>query len=205
MELSHLAERAARKPAHASPSSPLAPLLGCVVVAACVFGIALGGGAKGSELLVAPISFALLGVLIAVQRWSTAADQREEADAWIERGYEGRASRYAWRIDELTRARERTALARSIRSILPELGRPARNAAVPLNRGALRPHRGLLASLADRLDALERPVSAAGMLAVSRLLTQPDSCLYAPLAYGGRISRAEAELAAILDRLEVHR
>jgi len=203
MELSHQAEGARRK--HVSPQSLWAPLLGCFAVAGCVFGIALGGGATGSERLVAPISLALLGVVIAVQRWSTAADLREEADAWIARGYEGRASRYAWRVDELTNARERRLLARSVRDVVQLVQKPHPQAIVPLNSAALCPHVALLTKLADRLGDLEQPVAAVGILAVHRLLTQPDSCLYAPLAYGGRIPRAETELAEILDRLEVRR
>jgi len=201
MELSHLAERAVRKPA--SPPAPWLPLVGCVAVAACVFGFALGGGATGSALLVAPISFALLGVVIAVQRWSAGADLREEADAWIGRGYEGSASRYAWRVEELTNVRERKLLARSVRDVVPLVQKARPQTIVPLNAAALRPHIALLTELADRLADLRQPVAAAGILAVHRLLTDPDSCLYAPLAYGGRIPRAEAQLTEILDRLEV--
>ncbi|HZQ89330.1 MAG TPA: hypothetical protein VFA42_04935 [Gaiellaceae bacterium] len=201
MELSHHAERALRK--HVSPQSLWAPLLGCVAVAGCVFGIALAGGATGSALLVAPITFALLGVVIAVRRWSAAADLREEADLWIERGYEGRASRYAWRVEELTSAHERRLLARSVRDVGLLAEKPSLQAILPLNRAALRPHLTLLADLADRLGDLQRPVAAAGILAVHRLLTQPDSSLYAPR--GGRIPRVEADLTKILDRLEVRR
>jgi len=203
MELSHLAEWTARKPS--SPPSPRLPLIGCGVVAACVFGIAFGGGATGSSLLVAPITVALLGIVIAVRRWSAAADLREEGDAWIGRGYEGRASRYAWRVEELTSAHERRLLARSVRDVVSLVQKPSLQAIVPLNRDALRPHLALLAKLAHRLGDLQQPVAAAGILGVRRLLTQPDSCLYAPLAYGGRIPRAEAELTEILDRLEVRR
>jgi hypothetical protein len=198
MELSQLAHRAARK--EPAPSSPWAPLFGCVAVAAGAFAVALGGGVTGSALLVAPVSFALLGGLVAVQRWSDGADLRDAADAWIARGYDGRASRYAWRAEQLTSARERKLLARSVRDAAQLVRRPTFQTIVPLNRAALRPHLALLTALADRLADLERPVSAAGILAVHRLLTKPDSCLYAAKTRG-----AEAELSEVLDRLEVRR
>jgi hypothetical protein len=47
-----------------------------------------------------------------------------------------------------------------------------------LNRVALRPHAPLLTALADYLADLERPVDAAGVRAVRRLLTDPDGPLY---------------------------
>ena len=64
--------------------------------------------------------------------------------------------------------------------------------AVPLDRGGLRPHATLLSDLAERLDDLERPVSAAGILGVRRLLTEPNSPLYRRTADG------EARVPAVL-------
>ena len=122
---------------------------------------------------------------------------------WIERGYENRASRYAWRIAELTSVRERRMLACTVRDIVPELSLRHRPTASPLNRGALRPYRTELISLADRLDDLVRPVSAAGILAVHHLLTEPDSVLYARYDFDERPREVGAELDATLDRLEV--
>ena len=180
------------------------PIVVCAAVAAAVFGAAASGGLHGSMLVVAPVSFALFGVFLAIDRWITGHRLRNEADAWIGRGYESAGSRYAWRVAELTSARERTILAASMHGVVAELDAPRRSPAVPLARGALRSHRDLVAAIADRLGRMDRPVAAGGVVAVNRLLTQPDSCLYTPVAYGGRIPRAEAELSEVLDRLEVH-
>jgi hypothetical protein len=74
-----------------------------------------------------------------------------------------------------------------------------------LNRRALRPQHGRLVALADRLADSERPVSASGIVAVNRLLTLPDSPLYAHPGPDGPVRDTGAELGAILDRLEVRR
>ncbi len=166
-----------------APRSPLLPLLLCVGGAVVVLGLGALSGLHLDPLLVAPISLALLGVVLAVRRWDERRHLRADADAWIERGYEHHmASRYGWRIDELTSRRERRMLGGSVREIVPELSPRRLPGASPLNRVALRPYRADLIALADRLDDLERPVSAAGMLGVRRLLTDPDSVLYAPTA-----------------------
>ena len=60
-------------------------------------------------------------------------------------------------------------------------------------------------ALADRLDHLERPVSAAGILGVHRLLTESGSVLYARLEFDDRPRDIGAELGEILDGLEVRR
>jgi hypothetical protein len=185
-----------------TPRQPLTPLFLCATGAAVVLGIAALSGLDGESLLVAPISLALLGVVLAVRRWDERRQLRKAADAWIERGYESRASRYGWRIHELTSVRERRLLGCTVREIVPELSQRHRYTASPLNRAALRPHRAALIALADRLDDLTRPVSAAGILAVHHLLTQPDSVLYASY-FDERPRNAGAELGAILDRLEV--
>lgn len=204
VELTSLLQRADRK--RATRPGPIWPSLGvCVAVAAAALGAAAAGGLRGSVLLEAPASFALLGVFLALDRWAEAGRLRADADEWIARGYESPASRYGWRVVELTSERERKLLARSVRDIVLELDAARRSPFVPIDRAALRPHRDLITSIADRLSRLDRPVAAGGVLAVHRFLTQPDSCLYAPLAYGGRIPRAEVELTEALDRLEVRR
>jgi hypothetical protein len=107
--------------------------------------------------------------------------QREAAaDRWIERGSDDSAdSPVAWRIQELVSERERLRLARSVRGVLKDLSATRLPGASPLNRVALRPHASLLAALADRLANLEYTVRAPGILAVRRLLTDPDGPLYA--------------------------
>ena len=62
-----------------------------------------------------------------------------------------------------------------------------------------------LVALADRLDDLGQPVSAAGILGVHRLLTQPDSVLYTRPSFDKQPRDVGAELGATIDRLEVHR
>jgi len=51
--------------------------------------------------------------------------------------------------------------------------------ASPLNRVAARPHAELLGELAERLAALDRPVTPQAILEVENLLTSPGSALYA--------------------------
>lgn len=202
MDLAHFANPSVR-PAE-TPRTPLTPLFLCTAGAAVVLGLGALSGLHGDSLLVAPISLALLGVVLAIRRWDERRQLRAAADAWIERGYENRAaSRYAWRVDELTCVRERRLLGCTVRDIVPELSLRRRPTVSPLNRSALRPYRAELIALADRLDDLCRPVSAAGILAVHHLLTEPDSALYAHYHFDERPRNVGAELGAILDRLEV--
>jgi hypothetical protein len=63
--------------------------------------------------------------------------------------------------------------------------------------------RSVRIALADRLDDLDRPVSAAGMRAVRRLLTEPDGVLYARPLPDEPSRDIARELGAVLDRLEV--
>ncbi|MGD0715006.1 MAG: hypothetical protein ABSB24_12610 [Gaiellaceae bacterium] len=203
MDFAQLVRLAPRR--HTAPSAPWVPAAACLAAALAVLGLGVAGGLAGDTLLVAPVSLALLGLVLAAQRWEERRRACAAADAWIARGYENRASRYGWRIKELTSWRERRLLGRSVRSIVPELAAGRLPGASPLNRGALRPHRAELIALADSLDDVGRPVSAAGILAVRRLLTEPDSVLYARPFFDGQPRNIGAELGAILDRLEVRR
>ena len=92
-------------------------------------------------------------------------------------------------------------LGSSVREIVDAVSPRRLPGASPLNRVALRPYCHGLVTLADRLDDLDRPVSVAGVLAVRRLLTDPDGVLYAR-PFVGDIGR---ELAALTARLEAHR
>jgi hypothetical protein len=164
-----------------------------------VFALGDVAGLTGRDLLVAPLTLLLFGALQAGRSFLARERRRNSADAWIEQGHDSPAAWYGWRIAELTAPRERRLLARSLRSVVADLSsRRFASAVVPLNRRALRPYAGLLAELAERLDALERPVSAAGMLRVQRLLTLPDSPLYA----GGAADDRARTIRAALDRLE---
>jgi hypothetical protein len=203
MDLVQLVRVAPRR--HPVPSAPWLPAGACLAAGTAVFGVGVAGGLAGRSLLVAPLSLVLLGLVLAALRWEERHRACAAADAWIVRGYENRASQYAWRIDELTSQRERRLLGRSVRRIVPELAAGRRPGASPLNRFALRPFRSELIALADRLDDFERPVSAAGILGVHRLLTEPGSVLYSRPSFDKQPRDIGAELGAILDGLEVSR
>jgi hypothetical protein len=141
----------------------------------------------------------------AIHSWIDRRRARPEADAWIAGCNGSGANGYAWRVDELTSRRERKRLGRSVRSIVPELSAGRLPGASPLNRVALRPYRSELIALADRLDDLDRPVSAAGVLAVRHLLTEPGSALYARGWMDEPAPNPGRELVAVLDSLEVRR
>ena len=201
MDLIHPAEF--REEPDGAPRPVLAPVVLLAVVSGAVFAVSLLSGLRGDELLVAPVSLALLGVVLTVRRWDERRRLCAAADRWIERGYENRAARYTWRIDELTSVRERRMLACTVRDVVPELAARRRPTGSLLNRPALRPHRAELIALADRLDDLARPVSAAGILGVHHLLTEPGSVLYAGSFLDDRPRDVGAELGVTLDRLEV--
>jgi hypothetical protein len=202
MDLAHLVHPAPRRES-APPPRPLPAAFPSAALACIALGAGLAAGASLDVLLVAPVSLALFGAVQAGRRWNERRRQRAAADAWIARAGGYRIVSYSWRVDELTSARERRLLARSLRSVLDALSRTRMPGAVPLNRVALRPHEALLARLADRLAQLERPVSAAGILQVHRLLTNPDSPLYArPPA--GEAAAVWGTLEAVLASLEVH-
>jgi len=135
-------------------SAPWAPAVVCGTAAAVVFGAGVAGGVHGATLLVTPVSVALLGVVLLVQRRLDAFRARSSADAWIARGYDSPRSRYGWRVAELTSRRERRRLAHSLR-------RTAEQA----DAGP-----SLLVAIADRLADTSRPISACGALAVERLV-----------------------------------
>ena len=126
--------------------------------------------------------------------WWERRRRREEADAWIASGF---APRFRWRAEELTSRRERRLLARSVRGVIADLSPRRLPGPVPVNRVAVRPHVELLATLADRL-ADQRPVAPVGILAVRRVLTDPDGPLYTR----DRCDVAHA-LAGVIEQLEV--
>jgi hypothetical protein len=204
MDLAHSANLDARR--SGTPPTPLAPLVLFTVGAAVVLGLGSLVGLRGDSLVVGPVSLALLGLVQAVRRWDARRRLCAEADAWIRRGYENRTgARYGWRIDELTSARERRLLGRSVRAVVAQLSDRRSLGAVPLDRIGLRPCRSNLVALADRLEALDRPVSPSGILAVHLLLTEPGSVLYARSSFDKRPldTDTSAVLGAVLHHLEV--
>jgi hypothetical protein len=169
--------------------------------------LALGAtaGLAGRDLVVAPISLVLFGAWRAARSGVERHRVRSTADAWIARGHDDAAGWYGWRIDELTAPRERRLLARSLRDVAVEAAsrRPATFTA-PVNRMVVRPQIAALRELADRLEALQRPVSARGVLEVHALLTSPGSPLYArPLLSGSAVRDCARAIDIALDDLEV--
>jgi hypothetical protein len=125
--------------------------------------------------------------------WLERRRARAEADEWIRHGF---ASRFRWRVEELTTPRERKLCARSLHGVLGEITGKKLPGAAPLHTTALRPHVALLEAIEARLldDA---PVGAVGMLAVNDFLTSPASCLFSTVDDVG------SDLQAVLDQLEV--
>jgi hypothetical protein len=187
-----------------APRSPFVPLSACLALAGVAAAIGGDAGLTGAALLEAPLSLAVLGIVLAIGHAVRGTRAREEANDWIRRGYE---SRFRWRVAELTSRRERKAAARSLRALLRELEFGAPLGPVPINRRAVRANRALVAALAERLLD-PRPVTAAGMVAVENLLTLPESPLFPrhldtdpdPAREAGSLRRA---LAAAIDELEV--
>lgn len=164
-------------------------------MAALAAGWAVGLNWPGRAVV--PVALALLGLIKTGQRWNERRRRCAIADAWLRGG--GRSEQFAWRAEELISSRERRLLARSLRSVVRELGSPPGfRSTVPLNRKALRPHKAELAALAERLDDLELRVSPAGILEVERLLTSPGS----PLHLHAPEADLSETLAAIRRKLE---
>ena len=139
------------------------------IAAATLFAAGKAGGLHGTMLLVTPLSLAILGCFVALDRWTDRYKLRSSADAWIARGYDSARSRYGWRVEELTSRRERKALARSLRSLSSHVAHPVGPSPVPIDVVALRPCLPFFEQLTERLEDASRPVSASGVLGVERL------------------------------------
>jgi hypothetical protein len=126
--------------------------------------------------------------------------ERVAADAWIQRSSTV-PSQLSWRAAELTSPHERNLLARSLRGVVDGPVPSRVPGAAPLNRVLVRPHAELLLRTADRLDDLERPVAARGILEVQWLLADPDSPLYGDDSEPEDIRKA---VVAALDLLDIH-
>ncbi len=142
----------------------------------------------GLTVLIRPLSglvfagiFVAAGVLQASLAYHELVGLRRLADGELLR--EGRphvsSALVTWRSAELTSVSHRTALARAVARTERDLSPAKLPGASPLNRVAARPHADLFRRLADRLGALDRPVTPRAVLPIEDLLTSPDSPLYA--------------------------
>src|SRR5262245_24048857 len=105
---------------------------------------------------------------------------------------------FAWRIAELTAARERLVLAHSLRDLVDDVLSRRLLGAAPINRIGLLPRTRELLALAARLEQLDRPVEARGMLLVRELLTNGGG----PLYLDGNVGELSADLAGIHQALD---
>lgn len=159
------------------PPRPLPVVVAYLPLGLGALGIGFAAGLAWPELLIAPISFVLAGVLQGVRRWLELIRRRRAADQWLRHGM-APLPLHRWRAAELVSVRERRLLARSLDEVVHELKSRTCSSAVPLNRMGLRPHEAEIAALAERLADLARPVSPTGILLVHDLLTRSKSPLY---------------------------
>jgi hypothetical protein len=164
----------------------------------------------GASDLIRPLSgFVFAGIFVAAGALRTAFACHElralrgSADRELRAGQQSylQTGPLEWRAAELTSPRRRLVLARAVARTERDLLPKTLPGASPLNRVALRPHIDLLRELAERLRALDRPVSASGVLQVEELLTSSESPFYAR----ERADEARSALRACLEALEGER
>jgi hypothetical protein len=107
-------------------------------------------------------------------------------------------SRLSWRVAELTSRNTRLSLARAFRRTVDDANPKYLPCASPLNRGAVRSNADRFEAVARRLEALDHPVRARGVLLGERLLVDGSSVLYDP-ARGAFLADV---LDGVLDALE---
>ena len=144
-------------------------------------------------------------VLLAAFRAALAARDRwilrRRADALLRAGVRvhPQSELLVWRAAELTSARNRRILSRSLSGILQDLEHPSPFSAVPLNRPAVRPHVAEAQAVIGRLRDVEQPVAPRGMVFVEELLTDGFA---SPLYIGGAGGDVRAALMACLSALD---
>jgi hypothetical protein len=165
------------------------PVAAVVLALAAVHVLSLRTGAVVGGLLALPGLAWALGERVGLARCRRAADHLLAAmpGAHVPR-------RLAWRAEELTSPRRRRGLARALRQLLSAVDGSPRSWGVPFDREAVRRNAGLVATIASRLAAVQRPVHPGAVILVEQLLTDPErSPLYA--------SHAERELRQALARV----
>lgn len=128
-----------------------------------------------------------------------AVRERRLADDWL-RSSTGVfvPEKYAQRAAELSSAKHRLMLAKTLRKVERSAGERAIGPTNILDLAAVREHRRALRSLVTLVEDEREPVTAAGMLRVRDLITQASSPLYGTT----RGVRLDAEIAAVIERLQ---
>lgn len=107
------------------------------------------------------------------------ARERRLADDWLTSATGAFVpAKYEWRARDLTSAGHRRRLAHTLRLIDESAQERPLMRRRPLDLTAARHHRHAVRTLAERLEALDEPVTPAGMLRVRALLSDGASPLY---------------------------
>jgi hypothetical protein len=152
-----------------------------------------------SALVLAGI-FVAAGTLRASLAYHELLGLRRLADSELRLGKEPylHSALVSWRSAELTSTRHRTALARAAARTERDVSPATLPGASPLNRVAARPQIDLFRRLAERLSALDAPVTPHSVLLVEDLLTSSESPLYAR-ERAGELRAGLLECLAALD------
>jgi len=122
---------------------------------------------------------ASVGVVGAREAWRvhrSAVRRRRQADLWLKTADSFVPPVYRRRADELCSAKERRTIARTLRAIVAAANTSCAIAGT-INRTTVRRHAAAINKLAARLQDTTRPVTPAGMLLATRLITDPWSAL----------------------------
>jgi hypothetical protein len=163
-----------------------------------------GGLVRWTTALAVVVACVLLGLSRGWRALHDLQQLRRTADDLLRGGAKvhPESALLTWRAAELTSERSRKILARSLRKIVRELEGRSLPSAVPLNRFGARPHVVLIRRLAERLEALDRDVSARGVVLVEDLLTDGAR---SPLYVKWRSEELRPALERCLTALELPR
>ena len=159
------------------PRAVALPSLGLALV---VLAVGFAASIGWPWILATACSLVLVALLQAARATVALGRERRIADEGLLWGAPARQSSalLSWRAAELTSPRFRSTLAHTLQQIQREVRGGTRPGPVPLNTRGLRRHLRLVRALQERLEDHAHPVSAAGMVLVDRLLTEPGSPLY---------------------------
>jgi hypothetical protein len=145
---------------------------------------------------IASASAVLFGLVHLVCALRALIARRRQADEWL-RSATGRfvPPAYAWRAAQLVSERERCVLARSLRRILATARERPRGSYMPLLI-AVRHRRASLEALARTLEEASEPVTPAGMLRATALVTDGAGPLW-----GSSDEALDAEIETTLSLL----